>query len=97
MAPLLLASEVAWGDDAHADNNDEFRGQWDGLSPAAKQPLSRMSEEEQRVKDNVVLAKTSALRGRLATVVGATAVVLWSAEVLFCRCVLEEVPAGCGR
>lgn len=50
MAPLVLASEVKWGD---AGTSSSFDGRAEeemvGLSPSAKQPLSRMSEEEQQV------------------------------------------------
>lgn len=60
MAPLVLASELAWGDgntDGDGDGGSESGGggrssgeEDDGLSPAALRPLSRMSEQEQQVK-----------------------------------------------
>lgn len=47
MSPLVLASELAWGDEAGPKNSDDDAG---GLSPVALRPLSRMSEEEKQVR-----------------------------------------------
>eukprot|EP00752_Nemacystus_decipiens_P004045 g3704.t1 len=46
MSPLVLASELAWGDEAGPKNADDDAG---GLSPVALRPLSRMSEEEKQM------------------------------------------------
>lgn len=57
ITPLVLASELAWGDkdvdgiDSDAENS--------GLSPAARQPLWRMSEEEQQVNEENKLLTVS--------------------------------------
>lgn len=55
MSPLVLASELAWGE-SDRDANDasdasaiEAAADGEGLSPAALRPLSRMSEEEKQV------------------------------------------------
>lgn len=48
ITPLVLASELAWGDkDVDGADSDAENC---GLSPAARRPLWRMSEEEQQVK-----------------------------------------------
>lgn len=47
MKPLVLASELAWGDEAGPKDADDDAG---GLSPVALRPLSRMSEEEKQVR-----------------------------------------------
>lgn len=43
ITPLVLASELPWGDNGTRSEGDH------SLSPAAKSPVSRMSEEEQQV------------------------------------------------
>lgn len=47
MSPLVLASELAWGDEAGPTNAGDDAG---GLSPVALRPLSSMSEEEKQVR-----------------------------------------------
>ena len=47
ITPLLLASELAWGDN-HSEGDGEPRRH--SRSPIARYPLSRMSDEEQQVK-----------------------------------------------
>ena len=47
MSPLVLASELAWGDEASPRSAGDDAG---GLSPVALRPLSRMSEEEKQVR-----------------------------------------------
>lgn len=58
MAPLVLASELAWGEvDVDVDNAKAVSDADDvnhGLSPAALRPLSRMSREEQQVKKKTI-------------------------------------------
>ncbi len=46
MSPLVLASELAWGDEGDANDGGHDAG---ALSPVALRPLSRMSEEEKQV------------------------------------------------
>lgn len=46
MVPLVLASELAWGDEVGPKDAGHDAG---GLSPVALRPLSRMSEEEKQV------------------------------------------------
>eukprot|EP00903_Cladosiphon_okamuranus_P019913 g18301.t2 len=46
MSPLVLASELAWGDEAGPTNAGDDAG---GLSPVALRPLSSMSEEEKQM------------------------------------------------
>lgn len=52
MCPLVLASELAWGDEAGPQNAGDDAG---GLSPVALRPLSRMSEEEKQVCREVIV------------------------------------------
>lgn len=50
MSPLVLASELAWGDEGDASDGGHDAG---ALSPVALRPLSRMSEEEKQVRSCV--------------------------------------------
>lgn len=52
MSPLVLASELAWGDEAGPKN---ARDDASGLSPVALRPLSRMSEEEKQVRRDEIV------------------------------------------
>ncbi|CAM9482017.1 unnamed protein product [Scytosiphon promiscuus] len=49
MSPLILASELAWGESEDDASAIEGGGDGGGLSPAALGPLSRMSEEEKQM------------------------------------------------
>lgn len=69
MTPLVLASELPWGDrdvdDGNGDDNLDGDGgsnpgvEGDGLSPAARQPLSPMSEAEQQVREQTSCSRSS--------------------------------------
>ena len=56
----MLASELAWGDTGF--DGVEAAVENGGLSPAARRPLWRMSEEEQQVKEKKKTLPTSVLR-----------------------------------